>query len=278
MPRFIASTVLTAAVFVVLAAVAAPANATVSEIPIVGEGTISPGLTVAGGPQTFTFAGTGVVISDSEQVLVTCFWTGDDTIGTIDLGSGNFSGNCTDGVGTAFISGSYTRSFDTMSVTAEVSGGGLYGTWIGDCQWYPTTLPPITTYSDACMYTVVGNVSTTKGAFAINGAGTATASTTTINASGEVATTDVQSAIQCTITLVPPNPYPGVSGTCTDADGSATLSGYYLALAPDGGEIQIIATANGAGITGPFGGHCALIPTNGLPATTFQASCEFTFD
>src|SRR5690242_18189503 len=81
----------------IVAVAALPANAAQSTGAgtIVGSGTISPGLTQDGDPSnTFTFGGSGAIVTDTGQGLVNCTVSGNDTVGSWSQGAGSFNGTC----------------------------------------------------------------------------------------------------------------------------------------------------------------------------------------
>ena len=159
----------------VIAVAALPASADTGTATIAGQGTISPGLTQAGGTaQTFTFGGTGVVATTTEQDAITCTVTGNDTIGSWTQGAGSFSGSCNGAVtgGASSVSGNYNRTGGTVTVsgTAVASNAkGFGGTFNGDCAFSPINvsaevgpIPPvpptvtvkITAFSVTCTFTI----------------------------------------------------------------------------------------------------------------------------
>ncbi|MDQ1685449.1 MAG: hypothetical protein QOC82_2186 [Frankiaceae bacterium] len=132
-----------------------PANAATGDAAVIaGSGTISPGLTLAGGAQTFTFSGTGAGTVAGMNGQATCDVTGDDTIGTYSQGAGSFHGSCNTPCGTVGVAGTYTR---TGSV---VSGGGAATSGCGSitvgyslslhCVFNPTSGPTVTSYALVC--------------------------------------------------------------------------------------------------------------------------------
>ena len=133
--------------------VAAPANAN-AVTAMAGFGGISPGLTNAGGAQTFFFTGSGeAVLNNLLPSAIICNISGDDTIGTLTSGSGSLSGTCTTTEGIASVSsGTYERTGATVTVDAFATGGGLNGFFTGVCSFEPTSPPPVVSYAAQCMF------------------------------------------------------------------------------------------------------------------------------
>ena len=152
-----------AAIALVTSVLAVPANATVGAMAMAGSGTISPGLTATGYPNTFTFSGEGVVVADTVQGLISCSWTGEDTIGTFTQGAGGFAGSCNDPLtdpsnwnDRVTVNGSFTRTGELMTISATASGDGIDGFLSGVCEWIPTSAPALVSYFDVCNYTIQG--------------------------------------------------------------------------------------------------------------------------
>jgi len=135
-----------------------PASAEV-DATIAGTGTISPGLTQAGGPQTYTFSGTGggagVDNTGTPQAgTFSCAVSGDDTIGTLTSGAGSFSGSCNTPCGTNGVSGSYTRTLSAVSADGSVTSGCFSGSTISiKCHFQATAAPPVVSFSLVCVIT-----------------------------------------------------------------------------------------------------------------------------
>jgi len=146
----------------IVAVAALPANAAQSTGAgtIVGTGTISPGLTQTGDPSnTFTFGGSGAVVTDTAQGLINCTVSGNDTIGSWAQGAGNFNGTCSGAV-SASVSGSYTRTGAVVTLSGTAVGTGISGVFGAACVFGPTNVsvttgPPtvvkITSYGVVCV-------------------------------------------------------------------------------------------------------------------------------
>jgi hypothetical protein len=260
----------------------APAGATMHEVTLTGSGTISPGLTQAGDPgQTFTFAGTGVVVGDAVNGVINCVWAGNDTIGSYNQGAGGFYGSCSDALTDPdypmSIVGSYTRTGEIMTISASATGGGLDGFWSGICEWAPTSMDTtqarLRGFVDSCNYTIVA--SNAEG-FAISGSASASPvpvnsdppSWLTVSGSGALAAANVQGSISCTIDIA----Y-GFQGSCTDPRGTANVYGRAVWIA---NEIELVGVADGGAIDGGFEGRCVISLTDQSSADGYPTVCEFT--
>lgn len=124
---------------------ALPAGATTGAASLTGTGTISPGLTETGGAQSFTYSGTGVIAADTSQGLLSCTWTGNDSIGTLEQGAGSLSGSCSTPQGSATLSGSYVRTGVVVTIDGSWVGAGVAGLFTAGCTFTGTTIavPPI---------------------------------------------------------------------------------------------------------------------------------------
>jgi len=138
---------------------AMPANAA-GGLTITGTGGISPGLTQAGGAQTYTFSGTGggagVDNTGTPQAgTFTCTLSGDDTIGTLTSGAGSINGSCNTPCGTVGVSGSYTRTGGTVTAGGSITSGCFSGeSFSADCSFTPTSPPPVVSYVVHCEVTL----------------------------------------------------------------------------------------------------------------------------
>jgi hypothetical protein len=150
--------VLTGVVVAASAFAMLPANA-VSEagFTIAGTGAISPGLTVAGGAQSFTFSGTGGGAGTDntgtpQAGAISCSVSGNDTIGTLSQGSGNFSGSCNTPCGTNGVSGSFTRNGGSVTANGDITSG-CFGPWTITiiCTFGPTSPPPVISFALHCV-------------------------------------------------------------------------------------------------------------------------------
>jgi len=133
---------------------ALPASASTGAAVISGSGTITPGLTVSGGPQTFSFDGSGQAATDSYQGAFSCHVDGDDSIGTLAQGSGGFSGTCSTTGGSEPVSGSYTRAGGVVTLNGSIGPGQVSGAFTGACTFEATNAPTVTTYSVQCVTAV----------------------------------------------------------------------------------------------------------------------------
>lgn len=135
---------------------AMPANAGSGDhIAIAGTGTISPGLTQTGGPQTFSFAGNGGGTAFGQSGQFSCSVNGNDTIGTTTSGSGGFSGSCNTPCGTVGVSGNYTRTAGVVSVGGNITSGCLSPhTFNGSCAFTPTSGPTVVSYAVTCHFEI----------------------------------------------------------------------------------------------------------------------------
>lgn len=138
---------------------------------LVGNGTISPGLSLVSRQQTVALSATGDVIPAPGQLGVngplSCNVTGDDTIGTVVDGSGSFSGSCTTPCGTIGVSGKYSRTLAILSVSGSFASPCFLinaMTFDGKCVIVPTGLgdgsvfsfapPPVTAFDIGCGFTL----------------------------------------------------------------------------------------------------------------------------
>jgi hypothetical protein len=129
-----------------------PPAATSDGVVIVGTGTISPGLTQAGGWQTFTFSGSGAGNVRGWSGSYNCGVDGNDTIGTTIRGSGDFSGSCDTPCGNVGVTGTFNRgAASVVSLSAVLTSGCLAGPTIsGTCSMIPTSGPTVTSYTMVC--------------------------------------------------------------------------------------------------------------------------------
>lgn len=133
-----------------VAVAALPASASTGAATIAGGGTISPGLTVGGGAQTFSFNGSGTAATDSYQGSFSCTVNGNDSIGTIAQGAGSFTGNCVAGTTTEPVTGSYTRVGGAVKLDGTIGPGPVSGTFTGACTFEATSAPTVTSYDVQC--------------------------------------------------------------------------------------------------------------------------------
>ncbi|MDQ1698793.1 MAG: hypothetical protein QOG34_656 [Frankiaceae bacterium] len=131
-----------------------PASALTGEFfTLTGTGTISPGLTLTGGAQTWSFSGNGAIVHHNAIGAISCTWNGDDTIGTTTQGSGNFSGTCNTPCGPSGVSGSFTRTVDGVAVQGAFTSGCLApSSFHGECGHAPTSAPAVTSYAAECYF------------------------------------------------------------------------------------------------------------------------------
>jgi hypothetical protein len=146
-----------------VAVAALPASASTGFATVAGTGTISPGLTQAGDPgQSWTFGGTGIVVTDTEQDTITCTVAGNDTIGSWNQGVGGFNGTCTGSRGgSTSVTGTYTRTGSAVTVSGRATnnnGGGFSGDFNGACGFSPTNIDPstqrITAFGVSCWFII----------------------------------------------------------------------------------------------------------------------------
>jgi len=138
---------------------AVPANA-VGAVTIAGTGGISPGLTQAGGAQTYTFSGTGGgVATDSSGNLqagtYSCSLSGDDVIGTLTVGAGSLGGTCNTPCGSVGVSGSYIRTYAVVTANGRTNIGDCFSgnPFTVVCAFPPTSPPPVVSYAVTCVVT-----------------------------------------------------------------------------------------------------------------------------
>jgi hypothetical protein len=134
----------------VLAIAALPASASSGAATISGSGGISPGLTTTGGPQTFSFSGSGTAATDTYQGAFSCTVNGNDTIGTVQQGSGGFTGSCTAGATTEPVSGTYVRVGAAVNLSGSIGPGPVSGTFTGACTFEAGGLPPVVAFQVQC--------------------------------------------------------------------------------------------------------------------------------
>ena len=142
-----------------VAVAALPANASTGSLVLIGTGSISPGLTQAGGTsQSFWFGASGVLVSTDGVILnITCTVTGNDIIGSWSQGLGSFSGSCYVPGGPTPVTGSYTRTGASVTMNVWFSGGLLNGPFIGGCGWAPTDIETNSQRVDAFAMTCLLN-------------------------------------------------------------------------------------------------------------------------
>jgi hypothetical protein len=133
---------------------AMPANAdNTDHIAIAGTGTISPGLTDAGGAQTFSFNGNGGGNAFGQTGAFSCSVNGNDTIGTTTQGAGQFNGSCNTPCGSVGVSGNYTRTAAVVSASGSLTSGCLAGhSFSGTCAFVPSSGPTVTSYAVTCHF------------------------------------------------------------------------------------------------------------------------------
>jgi len=132
---------------------ALPANASTGFFTLSGSGTISPGLTTVSTAQTWTFAGSGVAVTDTYVGTINCTLSGNDPFATVTQGQGTFSGACTT-IGTEPFSGAFTRLGETEVLNGFIGPGAITGTVTGRCDWEPTSAPTVTTSQQQCYFVV----------------------------------------------------------------------------------------------------------------------------
>ncbi|MBV9369934.1 MAG: hypothetical protein JO074_08895 [Frankiales bacterium] len=133
---------------------AVPANAAPGTFTVTGGGTISPGLQLAApGSQSFTFSGSGYGTSGTYLGPISCTWSGNDTVGTLAQGAGSFSGTCTPLAGTEPITGTYSRSLGSVTMSGRIGPAPFVGNFTAACVFAPGP-PPSTAYQESCTFTV----------------------------------------------------------------------------------------------------------------------------
>jgi len=135
------------------------ASADTGVMVLAGQGTVSPGITISPNNETFTFAGTGVIVTTTTNTtthgIETCTWTGGSSE-TFATGIGDFTGNCV-GALTSAISGSFIRSNVAEYTFTGSAPGFTNGTISGVCTFVPTNLDTstrITAYSLECVISI----------------------------------------------------------------------------------------------------------------------------
>ncbi|MDQ1686164.1 MAG: hypothetical protein QOC82_2901 [Frankiaceae bacterium] len=128
--------------------VSPPANAgSIDFFTLSGTGTISPGLTTTGGPQTWSYSGNGYGVVFGVAGPWSCSWNGNDTIGTTLQGAGGFSGTCNTLPGVVCTTGTYSRGAG-VSISGSFTCGWLTGhIFYGTCAFSPTSGPVVTSYA-----------------------------------------------------------------------------------------------------------------------------------
>ncbi|MBV9369935.1 MAG: hypothetical protein JO074_08900 [Frankiales bacterium] len=134
---------------------ALPASASTGVILLIGSGTMTPGLTPTGMVQSLTFSGIGVAITDSYAGPFNCTWSANDTIGTLQQGSGSFAGWCLAADQEA-ISGIYSRTGTEVTLSGLMRGNPISGTLTGACTFVPTPSSglTVTAYQQQCLFAV----------------------------------------------------------------------------------------------------------------------------
>lgn len=143
-----------------VAVAALPASADTGWGSLTGQGTISPGLTQGGDPTNhFTWGGSGyVVVTSLGTDVITCTFSGNDTIGSWSQSAGTFTGNCV-GLrgGYTTISGAYVR-IGTYYSASGTAIGAFNGRITAPCDFTPTNVDPTTQRINAfllhCTFTV----------------------------------------------------------------------------------------------------------------------------
>lgn len=151
MKRFIRHLAIVAAVFAPLMTSMAPTAkaASVDVFEITGGGSISPGLTATGTPQTFNFSGDGTNVgTDGVAVATHCDAAGSDSVGSIVIGVTVETVTCITG----------TKVFVLVCIDVRVGPVWIiicadasiqYGGFV--CAFDPGQLtPPVTSYTLAC--------------------------------------------------------------------------------------------------------------------------------
>ena len=127
-----------AAIAPVMASVPASA-ASADTLMISGTGTITPGLTATGTPQTFNFSGSG-----TNQ----CAATGNDVIGSVAVGQGSITITCTIRAEVVVAACVYVR-VDPLVIVGCVDESVAVA--IGVCEFVPGQLtPPVTWFTLIC--------------------------------------------------------------------------------------------------------------------------------
>jgi hypothetical protein len=131
-----------------------PANASTGTATIAGTGKITPGLLVGAIVQeTWSFTGSGAILTDTVNGTLNCVLTGDDTIGNVQQGAGNFDGNCTTPCGSSTVSGSFTRGGGVVKASGSAFGSCLTGGFTAACTFVPVPPPPVTAFYATCSVT-----------------------------------------------------------------------------------------------------------------------------
>jgi len=82
-----------------------------------------------GGSGSYTFAGFGEAVTDSFQGQIRCAWSG------MGGNQGGFSGTCWVGSSAEPVAGSYTRVTGLVTISGNITGGPISGSFSGDCVW-----------------------------------------------------------------------------------------------------------------------------------------------
>ena len=268
-----------------------PANAGVNDrVAIAGTGGISPGLTTgigSGSTQTFTFDGTGAGAVSGQIGTYRCSVTGNDTIGTVQQGTGGFSGTCTTPCGTVGVSGSYVRTLLVVTATGTITSGCLTGlSFSGNCSFTPTSATPITSYEVNCQFTVGSGEIVLSGTGTISpglttGVGSGPTQSFTFSGSGVGAVLGQIGTYSCSVTGndtigTIQQGAGGFSGSCNTPCGTVGVNGTYV-------RTLLVVTATGTITSGCLGGHtfngnCSFVPTTPTPVTNYAVACQFEVD
>lgn len=125
-----------------------PGQITEDEFVGTGGGTISPGLGLTPAPQAFNFAGRGTSTgTGGVPAVASCDATGDDEIGTVELGEGNATVTCDFGTDHVVAPVTFIRA----GAVVWVEGFGVLWNFDAICLFTPGQLtPPVTTYTLVC--------------------------------------------------------------------------------------------------------------------------------
>jgi hypothetical protein len=120
-------------------------------VVIAGTGTIFSGF----GPPTFTFSGTGVGTAAAQNGGLNCTANGNDTVGTLTVSIGSFSGSCGVPCGAVAINGSYVRDGLEMTMDGTIGGGCMPpSTFTAICSYTPVGALVVTSFALACGFTL----------------------------------------------------------------------------------------------------------------------------
>jgi len=259
---------------------AQPATASTGFATIAGGGTISPGLTVGGGSQTFSFNGSGTAVTDTYTGSFSCTVNGNDILGTLAEGSGSFTGNCIAGATTEPVSGTYLRVGGALHLNGNIGPGPINGSFTGACTFEATATPTVTSYDVQCHLADL----TSAGAATVAGGGTISPGLTvgggwqsfSFSGSGTAVTGTYTGSFSCTVnendtvgTLAEGSG--GFTGNCVAGATTEPVIGGYLRV---GGAVELNASIGPGPINGSFTGVCTFESTSAPTVTSYDAQCH----